>query len=312
MSHNVESMFYVERTPVWNGLGTKVESALSSQEALEKAGLNWSVKQKPLLTGTGILIDGYKANIRDSDDKVLGVVTDRYSILQNKDAFAWSDELLGKGVRYETAGSLQNGKRVWILAKLPTSYIIAGDKITPYMVLSNSHDGSGSVKVAMTPIRVVCQNTLNLALTTADRIWTTKHTGDMEIKMDDVKETLFRAEDYMDMLGSEINKLNNKFVSDATVNEIVSDLLPIPIDASELQERNVLKQREDISLRYYYAPDLQSLQKNAYRLINAVSDFATHSKPLRETAAYRENLFARTIEGNALIDKSYQLVKQIA
>ena len=312
MSANVETMFYVGRKVPWHGLGKQVENALSSEEALTLAGLDWNVIQQPLYTSSGNLVDGYKANVRDSDDKVLGVVTDRYKIVQNYEAFSFTDELLGKGVRYETAGSLQEGRKVWLLAKLPAAYIVAGDRISPFLVFSNSHDGSGAIKIAMTPIRVVCNNTLNLALSTADRIWSTNHTGDIEMKLEDAKETLFRAEDYMDKLGNEIYRLNNLNLSDNQVTEMISELLPLQADATEQQEKNVIKQRNDVTMRYFYAPDLQSLNKNAYRFVNAVSDFATHSKPLRETASYRESLFARTIEGNSLIDKSYQLVKQIA
>ena len=102
----------------------------------------------------------------------MGVVSDRYRIVQNEEAFQFTDDLLGEGVTYETAGSLQGGKKVWMLAKLPEKYIIAGDEVTPYLVFFHSHDGSSGVKVAMTPVRVVCQNTLNLALGTAKRIWT--------------------------------------------------------------------------------------------------------------------------------------------
>lgn len=311
MSANFESMFYVRTVP-WHGLGIRVEEALSSEEALIKAGLNWNVLQRSILTDTGIHVEGYKANIRDSDDKVLGIVTDRYKIVQNRDAFIFTDDLLGKGVRYETAGSLQEGRRVWLLAKLPSAYIVAGDRISPYLVFSNSHDGTGAIKVAMTPIRVVCQNTLNLALSTADRIWTANHTGDIELKLENAKETLVRAEDYMDKLGNEIYQMNNQKITDAYVTEMINELLPIPTDASELQEKNVQRLREDIAMRFYYAPDLQPLPKSAYRFVNAISDFATHAKPLRETNKYRENLFARTIEGNSLIDKAYQQVKQIA
>lgn len=312
MSANVETMFFAGRQKPWHGLGVQVEGALSSEEALIRAGLNWNVVQRSITTDTGIQIEGYKANIRDSDDKVLGVVTDRYKIVQNRDAFNFTDDLLGKGVRYETAGSLQEGRRVWLLAKLPSTYIMAGDRISPYLVFSNSHDGTGAIKVAMTPIRVVCQNTLNLALSTADRIWTANHTGDIELKLENAKETLIRAEDYMDKLGSEIYQLNNHKITDDYVTEMINELLPIPTDASELQEKNVQKLREDIAIRFYYAPDLLPLPKSAYRFVNAVSDFATHAKPLRETNKYRESLFARTIEGNNLIDKAYQLVKQAA
>jgi phage/plasmid-like protein (TIGR03299 family) len=311
MSANVESMFYV-RTAPWHNLGIRTEDALSSKEALIKSGLNWEVKQQPLLTNEGVLVEGYKANVRDSDNKILGVVTDRYKVVQNHEAFAFTDELLGRGIRYETAGSLAEGKRIWLLAKLPAAYIIGGERLTPYLVFTNSHDGSGAIKVAMTPIRVVCQNTLNLALSSADRIWTTNHTGDINAKLESASETFCRAEEYMDALGNEIHKLNKVIVNDELVTEMINELLPLPTNATEQQEKNVLRLRDDISLRYYHAPDLISLPKNAYRFINAVSDFATHAKPLRETSAYRENLFARTIEGNALIDKSYQLVKQIA
>ncbi len=311
MSANVENMFYVRTTP-WHGLGVKVEEALSSEEALIKSGLNWQVKQQPILTKEGLFVEGYKANVRSSDNKILGVVTDRYKVVQNSEAFAFTDNLLGQGVRYETAGSLAEGKRVWLLAKLPAAYIIGGERISPYLVFSNSHDGSAAIKVAMTPVRVVCQNTLNLALCTADRIWTMNHTGDINAKLESARETFCRAENYMDALGNEIHKLNKISMHDDLITEMINELLPIPTDASELQMRNIVRLRDDILLRYNQAPDLQSLPNSAYKFINSVSDFATHGKPLRETAAYRENLFARTIEGNALIDKSYQLVKQIA
>lgn len=168
MAANVESMFYVRETP-WHGLGTRVSEAPDSQRALIVAGLNWNVVQEPVYTGEDERIEGYKVNVRDTDRKVLGVVSDRYKIVQNREAFAFTDELLGEGVRYETAGSLQNGRKVWMLARMPHEYIISGERISPYMVFFNSHDGSGAIKVALTPIRVVCQNTLNLALSTAKR-----------------------------------------------------------------------------------------------------------------------------------------------
>lgn len=109
MAANAESMFYVRETP-WHGLGTKVAEAPCSKEALRLSGLDWNVVQEPIYTETEELIDGYKANVRDSDRSVLGVVTDRYKVIQNDEAFAFTDELLGEGVRYETAGSLQGGK----------------------------------------------------------------------------------------------------------------------------------------------------------------------------------------------------------
>lgn len=308
MSAEVESMFYV-RTAPWHGLGTRVEEALSSEEALQTAGLDWNVLQESIVTESGESISGFKANVRSSDGAVLGVVSDRYRIMQNKDAFEFTNELLGQGVRYEIAGSLFGGKKIWILAKLPEKYIISGDNITPYLVFSNAHDGSNAIKVAMTPVRVVCNNTLNLALNTAQRIWSTKHTGDVESKLEDAKDTLFRAQEYMEKLGVGIDELNRIKLRDARVQELIAELIPIPDNATEIQAKNSERLREDIRIRYYYAPDLKNLDKNGYRFINAVSDFATHAKPLRETRNYRENLFARVMDGNAFIDKAYELVR---
>jgi hypothetical protein len=166
MAANVESMFYT-RTAPWHGLGVRVEEVLGSKEALNQAGLDWKVEQTDVYAASGERIPGYKANIRDIDRSVLGIVGDRYKIVQNEEAFAFTDGLLGEGVKYETAGSLAGGKIVWMLAKLPEKYIISGDAIEPYLVFCNSHDGSGAIRVAMTPVRVVCQNTLNLAFAMA-------------------------------------------------------------------------------------------------------------------------------------------------
>ena len=103
MSANVETMFSVREKP-WHGLGTIVMEAPTSADALRLAGLDWKVVQEPVYTGNQEPIKGYKANVRSSDRKVLGVVSDRYKVVQNTDAFSFTDELLGKGVRYETAG----------------------------------------------------------------------------------------------------------------------------------------------------------------------------------------------------------------
>ena len=307
MAANVESMFYVRETP-WHGLGTKVMEAPTSKDALILAGLDWNVVQEPIYTGMEELIDGYKANIRDRDRKVLGVVTDRYKVIQNEEAFAFIDELLGQGVRFETAGSLQDGKKVWMLAHMPHEYIISGEHISPYLLFSNTHDGSGAIKVALSPIRVICNNTLNLALNTAKRTWSMIHTGDIKGKMEEAKNTLFMAERYMDSLGKEFEILRQKKMTDKQVMEYIEILLPVEDNATIQQRRNMEKLREDMKLRYFEAPDLRDVGKNAYRFINAVSDFATHAEPLRRTANYKENLFARTVEGNPMIDKAYQMV----
>lgn len=307
MAANVETMFYTRETP-WHGLGVRVEEAPASADALRMAGLDWEVLQEAIYTDAGDKIAGYKANVRSTDKKVLGVVTDRYKVIQNAEAFEFTDSLLGEGVRYETAGSLAEGRKVWLLARLPREYIIGGERISPYLVFSNTHDGSGAVRVAVTPVRVVCNNTLNLALNTAKRSWSMIHTGDIKGKIQEAKDTLFMAEEYMDNLGKEFERLRQIQMTDEQVREYIELLLPVEKNASVTQLRNIKKLREDMASRYFDAPDLQKVGNNAYRFINAVSDFATHANPLRKTSNYKENLFARTVDGNPLIDRAYQMV----
>ncbi len=308
MAANVETMFYTREKP-WHGLGTMVEEAPDSAHALELAGLDWDVVQKRIQTVEGTFVPGFKANVRETDGQVLGIVTDRYKVVQNRDAFAFTDDLLGEGITYETAGSLQGGRRTWILARLPQRYIINGDEITPYLVFMNSHDGTGAIKAAMTPIRVVCQNTLNLALSTARRAWTTNHVGDISGKMEDAKNTLFYADRYMAELGKSFDQLTQIKLSDRQVYDYIDTMFPLQENATEQQRKNIRRIKEDVKARYFDALDLQQVGKNAYRFVNAISDFATHAKPLRERTNYRESLFAKTVDGNALIDKAYQLVQ---
>ena len=311
MAANVETMFYVREKP-WHGLGTMVSEAPSSMDALVYAGLDWTVVQKDVYTDDGSIIPGYKVNLRSTDNASLGIVSDRYKVVQNEDAFRFTDDLLGEGVTYETAGALQGGRKVWMLAKMPHRYIISGDEITPYMVVMNSHDGSSGIKVAMTPIRVVCQNTLNLALSNAKRVWTTKHTENVMSRVHEARETLMLAETYMGELGKGIDSLSRIKLTDRKVMESMQEFFPAAQDMPEAQRKNNLRLLEDMKHRYWDAPDLAHVGMNGYRFVNAVSDFATHADPIRKTKTYNENLFMRTVEGNPMIDKAYQMVLSAA
>ena len=311
MPANVETMFYVREKP-WHGLGTEVREAPTSAEALVYAGLDWEVIQKNVYAEDGTLISGYKVNVRNTDNATLGIVSDRYRVVQNEDAFQFTDDLLGAGVTYETAGALQGGRKVWMLARMPHRYIIAGDEIAPYLVVMSSHDGSSGVKVAMTPIRVVCQNTLNLALGSAKRVWTTKHTENVMSRVHEARETLMLAEMYMGELGRGIDELSQIRLSDRKVMEFMQEIFPVSNDVPDGQRKNNMRLLDDLKMRYWDAPDLSNMGKNGYRFVNAVSDFATHADPIRRTKNYDENLFLRTVEGNPMIDKAYKMVLAMA
>ena len=308
MSANVESMFYTGRNTPWHGLGIRVGDALSSEEAIIQSGLDWQVVQKDIKTDDSERISGFKANIRADNNVILGIVSDRYRVVQNKDAFNFTDDLLNDGVKYETAGSLNNGKRIWLLAKMPEKYTLADETVEPYMVFTNAHDGNGAVQVAMTPVRVVCQNTLNLALNTARRKWSTNHTGDIKGKLDEAKSTLMLADRYMTALKQKAEELSLVKLNDKKVMHYIDELIEMPDSPTSLQRANIEKKRNDIKTRYFEAPDLVLLPNNAWRFINAVSDHVTHSEPSRRTAKYNENLFSKTIDGLSLVDKALRMV----
>jgi hypothetical protein len=143
-------------------------------------------------------------------------------------------------------------------------------------------------------------------------MWSTVHVGNINAKMDEAHNTLALAGKYMQNLGTEFRTLSKIRLTDSKVNDYINMLLPMDENGSDTHKRNVGKVREDLRIRYYEAPDLRHVGKNGYRFICAVSDFATHAKPLRETANYRENMFSKTIDGNPLIDTAFVMIKEAA
>jgi len=220
MSHgltNKDSMFSVRKMP-WHGLGVVLdEYPRSIDEALDKAGLGWKVTHGDVLVvrapewtddfGTKhaaelIPAKGFKANLREDTGEVLGIVSDEYEVVDNRDAFRFLDALIGSDLHFETAGSLWGGRRVWCLARLPEYIELGGDLSATYIYVANSHDGSMAVTAAATPIRIVCANTLGAALRQAEygaqaqRTFRFRHTGNLQTKFAEARQALGLTIDY--------------------------------------------------------------------------------------------------------------------
>lgn len=296
---------YVREKP-WHGLGTMVQEAPTSADALRLAGLNWRVEPMPLQVCGGRKVENYKANVRSTDGAVLGVVSDRYRICQNTDAFDFTDSLIGGDVRYETAGSLQGGRKIWLLAKLPETKVI-DDSVVPYLCFTNSHDGSGAIRAIMTPVRVVCNNTLNLALNTAKRSWAARHTGNIEAKLEEAKLCLELADKYMYELNKTADKLANTTVTDEQIQQILSELFPVKETASDREKENAKKIKDEYMV-CWYMPDIAKFRNTAWGAVNAMSDMVCHTKPLRNTQNYAENNWGRIMDGHAMLDKMMSLL----
>lgn len=174
MAHNLNynakekrHSFFSAKEKAWHSLGKVTEGALTSEEAIKEGLLDWKVIQEPVTFGKKhTIVPGKFVNVRQDTGMPLGIVGANYEVVQNKDAFTFFDSIVGKKeAMFETAGALYDGQRIFISAKLPDYIKVAKDDlIEKYLFLTTSHDGSGSIIGAFTPVRIVCNNTLNAAL----------------------------------------------------------------------------------------------------------------------------------------------------
>lgn len=295
MPHEVETMFYnLERGVPWHGLGTPVREALTSEEAFIAAGLDWSVEKEPLFLADGTQAKEHFAIVRTTDRSVLGVVGPDYTPFQNREAFAFVDALLGEGCRYDTAGSLRGGKIVWVLARLPEDVEILGDKTEQYLCFSTAHDGSRAVTAVVTPVRVVCANTLSLALGRAQRKWSVRHTTGMSARVDEARRQLDLVRVYMRSLQEEADRMANTKMTDDEWVKLVEELLPIPEDAGERAVARIIAEREQL-YAMMWDPTVKPFEETQWGAVQAVSDFEQHRPPRRHSATWRERRFEKIV-----------------
>jgi len=310
MAANVESMFYVREVP-WHGMGVKLDEAPNSEEAIVAAGLNWRVIPTPIYFAherQQIRIPNRVANVRETDKQVLGIVSENaYNIVQNIDAFRFTDDLLGEGVRYVTAGSLGKGERIWLLAELPGSFKILGDDFSRFICFTNSHDGFSGVNVIATPVRVVCQNTLNLALQKASRSWSARHCTNINERLHEAKRTLQITTKYYNQLSIEAEILANQKVD---YEEMVEKLFPMPEVVTNRQKANIEEKRAQI-LQITQTENLKQFRNTGWGFLNAVAE-AQHITKLTNRDKFNQARMVKTIYGYPLLDRTYSLLKKAA
>ena len=227
MPANVESMFYTGATP-WHGLGEKLESAPTISEAIEASGLDWEVGTKDLVTKDFQEVPA-KATYRKSDNAILGVVGPRYVPLQNREAFDWFQPFIDNGeCSLHTGGSLSDGQKVWVLAQLnrDPSEIVPGDEVQKFILLSNSHDGTTSIRVGYTPIRVVCVNTLAAAHQKGvSQMLRIRHTASSKVNLDNVHDIMDNINMQFEATAEQFRFLASKNFNQHDVRKYVKVLL---------------------------------------------------------------------------------------
>ena len=313
MSANVETMMYVGETP-WHGLGTKVNEAPDSATAIKMAGLDWTVSQENVRVGREV-VEGYKANVRSSDKKVLGITTDKYNVVQNADAFAFTDAMIGAGCKYETAGSLKGGKLVWLLA-LTDQRKILGDEVNQYLTFVNGFDGKTPVKVFDTSTRVVCANTLQLAIDKAKRVWTFEHTNGVHDRLREFQITMTNARKYADSLEEFANELYEQKISKADLDRVLNYVFgdENEFKNQKLKSDRIVRLKNRLLTVYNDTEDLQNHRGTAWGLYNAFADVAGHGTPTnnKDPEQVRQRRFLSYIDGNQLLSQAQKAILLVA
>lgn len=326
MAHNLNfnsrtgnySFFSVQQK-AWHGLGQIVEDYPTSEEAIKHAGLDYEVIKTPLYTkGSGIIensqgieiadtelhVPNYFANIRNDNNAVLGVVGKDYQIVQNREAFSFFDSIVGggDGILYETAGALGNGERIFITAKLPDYIRVGnGDDVTEkYIFLTTSHDGSGSITAAFTPIRIVCQNTLNASLRNMSNVVRIRHTSGAKQRLDDAHKVMGLANKLSIEMEGIFNQWAKVKVNDREVKKLIQlALCPNKETLQHLQKGNedeistVFKNTVEDAFSYAMMSDTQQMDTTKgtlYGAYNAVTGYYQNVRTYKDDEAKLQSI----------------------
>lgn len=257
MAHMIlanDKMFSGSNEVPWHGLGTVVAGQLNAADAIKAAGLDWTVSMQDV-SSQGLVIPGYKAVTRDDNGLVLSVMGDGYTPFQNSQAFEFADTIVGEGAaQYETAGSLNGNRRIWLLAKLPNDVRVEGtdDVSKLFLLFANSHDGSLAQTVKLVATRVVCQNTLSMALAEGSTTFKVRHTKNAMTKLQEAHKVLGMASKRFAAMEANINKLAKTPFSEAQMKELTALMYPAKEDG-EVTTRS-LNLRENMLRAWETAP----------------------------------------------------------
>jgi phage/plasmid-like protein (TIGR03299 family) len=283
-------MMYVGEKP-WHGLGTYVgDERITSEEAIVKAGLDWDIELTPLSTefeGHRIVVPDQYSVTRMKDGKPyrsIGTVGSRYEIVANEDAFEFFDNVVGdKLAIYETAGALRDGTRIFILAKLPNDIIVKvgknKDKIEEYLLLTTAHDGSLAIRMLFTPVRVVCMNTLNFALSKGrNEGFSIKHTKNVKDQIRKAQEAIGLALEFYEEFGEYSEHLARSPFGTKQIDLAVDHLFPLN---PERRQTKTLRIRDEIARLSEEGIGIKPWKGTAYGFVNAVAEYADHHKTIR-------------------------------
>ena len=321
MAHNIEtfedgsSAFFSNREVAWHKLGVVTDGAQTAQDALKIAQLDSvvHVSENPVgvdINGTFVQIPNRFITYREhpkTGTTGLGVVGKRYTPIQNSEAFDFLNALADEsGAVFETAGSLNNGARVFMTMKFPESMTLGGnDVVDNYIMAVNSHDGTLAFTVAVTPIRAVCTNTVRLALQKAESKIALRHTVNSTQKIQQARETLNIVWKYQEEFQAQVETMLSQKFSDEDFARFTQILVPEPKgkDVSQRQINSADAIRSEL-MGLWYAPTQQNIKGTKWAAYNAVAEYEDWSKPVRDKENPEIVRAQRIINGGAEVMKT--------
>jgi len=282
MAHNImegKRMFYVGKEP-WHGLGVKLENPATAAEAISAAQLNYPIELKGIKTEDGVVIPDSFATVRGDTGTPLGIVGNYYTPVQNVEAFDFFDGVVGeKLAMYHTAGALGQGERIWILAKLPDIIqVTAKDIVEKYLLLTNSHDGKSSLRMFFTPVRVVCQNTLNAAISSAKDGISIRHTGNINNKLKEAQRALGIAMTFYSEFEESLKVMAKKNIKDEEATLYFSSLI---LNDSDVEISTRKQNQIDDLLGLYNQPEYPEARGTLWGAYNAVTNYTDHFRSVK-------------------------------
>lgn len=291
----------------WRNVGTEVNGN-SVKEIILQAGLDYEVIKEPIYTGSGEMIPGQFVTRQKNEPVFFGTVGSRYEIIQNVDAFAFVDDMLPDGLVFEKAGQTEGGM-VYIIASLD-NYDIFGDKMKPYIIFQNSHNGSIPMKAALTTLRMVCQNQFTVAFKHASNVVKVRHTANANQRMAEAQRIMNEAITYRSGVAQLAEELHSIKLNSISANRIAAELFPYTENDSKLRVERAEESRSALLSIYRYDDDLANHRNTGWGMLNAYSDFVTHSEPSRLTKNWQENKFVSVL--NTTMNNAIEIIESVA
>ena len=317
MAHNIEyneqkgkhSFVSANNITAWHGLGQVLpDKLLTAEQCIREANLDFDVLLHEMRSNSGIDIPNYKAVIRSDNNAVLGVVGSKYVAVQNLQAFEFFDSIVGENKAiYETAGVLGKGEVLFLTASMPDYIRVAGtDDITKvFVVLKSSHDGSGAIKAMITPVRVVCQNTLNAAMDSAKKAVSIRHTITAEIRLKSAASLLGITKNYVNDLNQAFNKMSKVNISDQAYKELIETLF-VTGGKQEKDSSRILNIRSACLESYFNGVGQENIIGTAWGAYNGISHYLDHIKVYQNDKSRFESI----LDGNssAILQNAFDLL----